>query len=169
MGSEQGIHQDTAYVVTSSPLELAAAWIALEDVQPGSGELMYYDGSHRLPEYLFSGAFKHWNPERDGIEQHAEWSRLLHANAARLGLALKTFRPRQGDVFLWSADLAHGGMPVERPESTRHSLVGHYCPGRVAPHYFSTAPDHRTTTAYGGGRYSSVHYRLAPTAITPSS
>ena len=67
------MHQDTAYVVTSSPLELAAAWIALEDVTPGSGELMYYRGSHRLPEYAFAGERKHWDAERDGEAPHAAW------------------------------------------------------------------------------------------------
>jgi ectoine hydroxylase-related dioxygenase (phytanoyl-CoA dioxygenase family) len=65
-GSEQGMHQDTAYVVVSSPVALSAAWVALEDVQPGSGELMYYRGSHRLPEYLFSGEYKHWTPSATG-------------------------------------------------------------------------------------------------------
>src|SRR5207247_224191 len=36
-GSQQRMHQDTAFVVTSSPMELAASWIALEDIRPGSG------------------------------------------------------------------------------------------------------------------------------------
>src|SRR6185437_11347905 len=37
VGSTQAIHQDTAYVVVDEPLSLAATWIALEDVQEGSG------------------------------------------------------------------------------------------------------------------------------------
>ena len=40
-GSNQALHQDTEFVVTNRPMELIASWIALEDVQPGSGELMY--------------------------------------------------------------------------------------------------------------------------------
>ena len=36
-GSNQGIHQDTAYVVTDQPMKLIATWIALEDINPGSG------------------------------------------------------------------------------------------------------------------------------------
>jgi hypothetical protein len=39
MGSQQGLHQDTAYVVVNRPMELVACWIALEDTMPGSGEL----------------------------------------------------------------------------------------------------------------------------------
>ena len=54
-GSEQDMHQDSAYVVLRSPMELVGCWIALEDVAPGSGELQYYVGSHRIPEYLWLG------------------------------------------------------------------------------------------------------------------
>ena len=32
------------------------SWIALEDVQPGSGELMVYPGSHRLPRVYMAGS-----------------------------------------------------------------------------------------------------------------
>jgi hypothetical protein len=47
VGSTQAIHQDTAYVVVKDePLKLVASWIALQDVKPGSGELIYYIGGH---------------------------------------------------------------------------------------------------------------------------
>ena len=36
-------HQDTAYVVVDTPTLLAATWIALQDIEEGSGELAYYD------------------------------------------------------------------------------------------------------------------------------
>ena len=52
-GSNQGIHQDTAYVVTDQPMKLIASWIALEDINPGSGELEFYPQSHRYDEFLF--------------------------------------------------------------------------------------------------------------------
>jgi ectoine hydroxylase-related dioxygenase (phytanoyl-CoA dioxygenase family) len=159
-GSEQRLHQDSAFVVTTSPLELAASWIALEDVRPGSGELAYIDGSHRLPEYLFGGKYKHWNAKRDGDRQHEEWHSLIHENAERLGLEEKTFLPREGDVLIWSADLAHGGSPVSDPTLTRKSLVGHYCPNRVAPIYFKLQPNRRDKRLFDGGFYASSHYSL---------
>jgi hypothetical protein len=56
-GSGDPLHQDTAYVVVTSPLEFVACWIALEDVRPGSGELVYYPGSHRLPEVHFARSY----------------------------------------------------------------------------------------------------------------
>ena len=52
-------HQDTAYVVVNTPTLLVATWIALQDIEEGSGELAYYDRSHRLPHYIFSNGRKH--------------------------------------------------------------------------------------------------------------
>lgn len=54
----------------------------------------------------------------------------MERHSARMGLEQKTFRPRKGDVLIWSADLVHGGSPVTDPSLTRKSLVGHYCPDR---------------------------------------
>ncbi|MFL5823823.1 MAG: phytanoyl-CoA dioxygenase family protein [Solirubrobacteraceae bacterium] len=161
-GSQQPMHQDTAFVVVSSPLELAAAWIALEDIHPGSGELMYLEGSHRLPEFLFSGRYKHWNPKRDGQQQHDEWQRLIHENARLMGLKHQTFLPRQGDALIWSADLAHGGSELSDPGLTRRSLVGHYCPSRVQPIYFALEPRRRAKVELDGGDYASQHYAITP-------
>jgi phytanoyl-CoA hydroxylase len=164
-GSQQGMHQDSAYVVVSRPLEFCGVWIALEDVQAGSGELMYYEGSHRLPEYRFSGAYKHWNPERDGDEQHDEWNRLLNENAAKMGLERRTFLARKGDALVWAADLAHGGAPVEDPELTRRSLVGHYCPRSVDPNWFRYRQDRFAVVPSGNGAwFASEYYDLSAEA-----
>jgi phytanoyl-CoA hydroxylase len=159
-GSEQAIHQDTAYVVVHPPLSLAAAWIALQDVQEGSGELQYYEGSHRLPTQLFSGEYKHWNRDRDGDEAHGKWLESLHVKSRELALPLRTFRPKQGDVLIWSADLAHGGAPVQDRSLTRRSLVGHYCPVGSSPNYFTYRSDRQTTGVFPGGQYSSEYYDL---------
>ena len=175
-GTEQGIHQDTAYVVTSEPMRLAAAWIALEDIAEGSGELMYYDGSHRLPEYHFSDRHKDWKLARDGEEQHTEWSALLHQNARAREMPLKRFLARKGDVFIWSADLAHGGSPIEDRSCTRRSIVGHFTPVSQEPEYMALHPGRRTRVAWNGSQYSSAVYdlgaldgELVGTAAAPSA
>lgn len=159
-GSQQGMHQDTAFVVVDSPMELAASWIALQDVVSGSGELMYFEGSHRMPEYLFSGEHKHFSMDRDGKDQEIEWSRLIYEHAERMGLPYRTFLPEKGDVLIWSADLAHGGSEAVDDTLTRKSLVGHYCPRRCQPHYFSYLPERRTVREWGEGAYSSAYYTL---------
>jgi hypothetical protein len=132
-GSKQPIHQDTAFVRVSSPLELAASWIALEDVRPGSGELEYYEGSHTFPEFLFDGRHK-WQPPGNGELGH--YYEHLRRCAEERGLEAVRFPARKGDVLIWSADLAHGGSAYTDTSSTRRSLVTHYTPVDCHPMYF---------------------------------
>lgn len=137
-GSTQALHQDTPYVVVSSPMELVASWVALEDIQPGSGELMYIPGSHKIKETLFSGKYKNWKPNRDSNEEHdAHLQRILN-EAKNLGLQTQKFLPKKGDVLLWHADLIHGGAPIENENLSRWSHVTHYCPASQRPSYFPT-------------------------------
>jgi phytanoyl-CoA hydroxylase len=157
-GSQQGIHQDTAYVVIDPPGALAASWIALEDVQPGSGELVYYDGSHRLDDFLFSDRYKCWHHERDGAGQHDEYATTLVPRAEAAGLQRQRLLIKRGDVLVWSGNLAHGGGEVTDENLSRRSLVGHYCPEWAVPRYFDQFPERAVLRQYGGGRFASTHY-----------
>jgi phytanoyl-CoA hydroxylase len=134
-GSQQAIHQDTAYVVSKRPNGLAATWLALEDVQLGTGELIYYPGSHRFDHFLFSNQTKSWNPGRDGQEQHKAFLAQLHEQARSRGIQVERFLARRGDILVWHSDLAHGGARIQQPDATRRSLVTHFCPFSVKPHY----------------------------------
>jgi phytanoyl-CoA dioxygenase PhyH len=100
VGSTQSIHQDTAYVVVNrEPLHMIASWIALEDVVPGSGELIYYVGGHRMPEYLYAdGTSKNFDAARDGNDPHTKHLSYLHEEAARRGLVKSSFVAIKGDV-----------------------------------------------------------------------
>jgi hypothetical protein len=160
-GSQQGLHQDTAYVVVDRPLELAACWIALEDVQPGSGELQYMVGSHRLPDFDFGGSKKHWNADEDGHEKHNEWARWIISEGGRRQLPVQRFMAKRGDILIWHADLAHGGSPITNASLTRKSLVGHFCPTSARPHFMRYAPDRATVLHRDAISYSSGHYDLA--------
>lgn len=142
-GSTQAIHQDTAYVVVDHPLNLAASWIALEDVQPGSGELAYYPGSYRFADHLYSGEHKHFNHERDAHQEHMDHLESLHQKAAQAGLLLQKFRPKKGDMLIWHADLAHGGLPIKNPSLTRRSYVSHYCGISRTPNYVQYLPEEK--------------------------
>lgn len=160
-GSQQGLHQDTAYVVVNRPLELAACWIALEDVQPGSGELQYMIGSHRLPDFDFGGSKKHWNAETDGHDKHNEWARWIISEGAQRHMPVHRFMAKRGDILIWHADLAHGGSPITNPSLTRKSLVGHFCPTSAMPNFMQYAPTRATVLHRDAISYSSGHYDLA--------
>ena len=132
-GSEQDIHKDTAYVkVDSGPMNLAATWLALEDVKAGTGELVYYLGSHRAPEYLFSGYSKWAETNSSEVGTFLD---SLDADAARYGQRQEAFLARKGDVLIWHADLAHGGAPIQHPGATRMSLVTHFTTAADEPYY----------------------------------
>ena len=158
-GSEQSMHKDTAFVVIDRPATLAASWIALEDIEPGSGELMYYPGSHKDPVFLFDGEHMYWEPKRDGKGIHRRYSEFLDSQAVAKNIQVQTFSAKKGDVLLWHANLAHGGMPVTRQSSTRMSLVSHYCPVSCQPRYFNFFKDaYKCPT--GEAFYSSRRYDL---------
>jgi phytanoyl-CoA hydroxylase len=140
-GSNQGMHQDTAYVVTNQPMKLIASWIALEDINPGSGELEFYPQSHRYEEFLFSGKHKHFSSDRDGDQEHQRFTSHLRQQIQNSGKTSQTFLAKKGDVFLWHADLYHGGSSVTDNKLTRNSLVGHYCPASVRPNFFNYSND----------------------------
>ena len=141
VGSTQAIHQDTAYVVVAhEPLKLIASWIALQDVEPGSGELVYYSGGHRIPEYQYAnGESKHWNVQRDGQEVHNGHLRYLKEQIAARKLPEGRFRPKKGDVLFWHADLPHGGSPITSPGDAQavpcHALLPEIAPAALLRFY----------------------------------
>jgi hypothetical protein len=59
----------------------------------------------------------------------------LHTRSQARGLERQRFRPKKGDVLIWSADLAHGGSRYVSKGVTRKSLVTHYCPAACEPVY----------------------------------
>jgi hypothetical protein len=159
-GSTQAVHNDTAYVVLDEPKSLCASWVALEDIQPGTGELVYYPGGHRFGEFLYPGEKKSWNAKDDGHAIHDHHLQWLHQRAKELGIELQTFRPKKGDALMWHADLPHGGGPISAPNSTRRSLVTHYCPVHCTPHYFQflEVARHQKKQVDAGGYISSFYY-----------
>jgi phytanoyl-CoA hydroxylase len=155
LGSEQGLHQDTSFVVVDNPLAMVGIWIALEDVRPGSGELRYVPGSHRLEPYEFAPGRRHYDSALDDASKHLEYYPLTAQRCVEAGLAEQRFLARQGDVLIWSADLVHGGSPITEPGLTRRSLVAHACPITSKPHFFSYLPGNRTMVALLGANGSS--------------
>jgi phytanoyl-CoA hydroxylase len=155
------VHQDTSVVAIEDPMLLAASWIALEDVVEGSGELAFYDKSHRLPHYLFNDGTKRINSSDD---DHELYVAELDAACRRESLTYQRFVAHKGDVFFWTADLVHRSHPRTLPDETsRLSCVTHYHPATTTPFWFRHNPDRTHVTDFKDrGAYVSVHYPLAP-------
>jgi phytanoyl-CoA hydroxylase len=165
VGSTQAVHQDPAYVVINDfPNHFVASWIALEDILPGSGELVYYPGSHRFENFLYgeSKSRKHWDPTLDGNEIHDHHLFWLRESAKNLNIELQKFNPSKGDVLIWHSDLAHGGGEILDTNATRRSLVTHYTRVSDTPYYLRDCSNaqiaNRIKTNSRGESISSMYY-----------
>jgi len=120
-GSQQPFHLDTWYMPPPVEGMMVAANIALEPMTPDNGPFIYYPGSHKIPVWRFShGLLNIIEDEREACEAY------LNAEVERRGLKAETFSCEAGDVFLWHAQLYHGGSPIRDMSQTRNSLVIHY-------------------------------------------
>jgi len=159
-GAQQAMHQDGAYVVVSEPLQFLASWIALEDVSRGSGELVYYPGSHKLDDFLFGEErSKAWVPSSHGREIHQEFMASIVARSEAAGLQRESFLPRKGDALIWASDLVHGGAKIQN-DRTRKSVVTHYCPVEVKPKFSTFTRYFHLRQVAPAGYISSRHYDL---------
>ncbi len=140
-GFAQDGQQDSAYVHYSLPMQFAASWIALEDVQAGAGEMFYHPGSHRMPEFIYAGRFKGAEEAkrvRPSVNLEHDYNRhidLIRRQAERMQLTTERFLAKRGQVSVWRADLGHGACEVS-VEHTRKSVVTHYCSAEIVPAYF---------------------------------
>ena len=126
VGSEQHFHSDAVHFHSYPNGFMCGVWIALQDVQPESGPLIYFPGSHRLP-YLSARSL---GLDRDFVmeEQHPQrffepsWQQAVNEHA----FEKQRFLPKRGDLLIWHANLLHGGEPVQDKSSRRWSQVNHY-------------------------------------------
>jgi ectoine hydroxylase-related dioxygenase (phytanoyl-CoA dioxygenase family) len=140
-GSEQKPHSDSIHMTTEPLGYLAAVWIALEDIQPGSGELIYYPGSHKL-KYILSEDYQTGNNKiLIGEENYTNYEKAVQELIANSHLKPHYFHAKKGDILIWHANLLHGGSIITNPTLTRKSMVAHYyAEGVLCYHEISQRP-----------------------------
>lgn len=130
-GSQQLLHRDPVVVPIGEPGHLVAAWIALEDIHPDCGPLVYVPGSHRLPYYEVAPGEYMFDAHRMGPEVVEKGMAWEEEQQRRHGLEPRLLTVRRGEVLLWHASLRHGGAPVKDERLTRKSFVVHYTSRRT--------------------------------------
>ena len=125
-GTQQATHSDLLHFNSFPPRFMAGVWIALEDVQPRSGPLHYYPGSHRLPVYELHDLAMTSSSFSNRDEQYAAYGEFVRELIAASKLPKETLTLQQGQALIWSSNLLHGGEPIDDPASTRRSQVTHY-------------------------------------------
>jgi len=118
VGTEQAPHSDAMHFSTEPFGFMCGVWVALEDVTPEQGALVYYPGSHHLTPVSRQAL-----QQRGGAHQYpAMQAEQLQA----AGLTPQTVSLKQGQVVIWAANLVHGGGAIANRDATRLSQVTHY-------------------------------------------
>ena len=125
-GSEQRPYSESIHMSTFPLGGMAAAWVALENITPGNGVLHYYPGSHRLPYYLNADYANEDTSWLTGNQEYTAYEATIAKKIAEMGTQKQLFFARKGDIFLWHANLMHGGKPHRDPAQTRKSMVFRY-------------------------------------------
>lgn len=122
-GSEQAIHQDSTVFMTWPKNFLLGAWIALEDIGPDCGPLVYHPGSHResWPGWTDPPQTCLKTCDRETAARYYAWVEETKAK-----YPAEVFTAKKGDVLLWHAGLFHGGSKIVNPALSRKSMVIHY-------------------------------------------
>jgi ectoine hydroxylase-related dioxygenase (phytanoyl-CoA dioxygenase family) len=166
-GSEQPVHHDHVHE-TNRPFGWSVGVaIAFEDIQPGSGELIYYPGSHRLGYINASRVASQAGVDNSqklidqavlssmqgkqihsadffkeyGITCNLPVSQIWSKKIEAAGLKPESFLASKGDVIIWHANLAHAGSAIRDARLSRKSMVAKYV-AKDVDFYHEIAPDY---------------------------
>ncbi len=124
-GSEQAAHSDSIHMTTHPLGYMTAAWIALEQMTPDNGPLIYYPGSQKLP-YLLNGSYDHGgNRFTIGDDAYARYEEAVQHAVDNGHYERVELLAQPGDVLIWHANLLHGGKKMNTPNASRKSMVIH--------------------------------------------
>jgi hypothetical protein len=137
-GSQQGVHSDFVHLTAYPQNLMCGVWVALEDVQVGSGELLFYPGSHKEKRLLMSDF---------GLDKviNNDYSKLADTfirtwSEKSLNYPVESAFLKKGDVLVWDGNLLHAGSNRLDFLKTRRSVVFHYF-GRGAVCYYDATGD----------------------------
>lgn len=129
-GTQQESHVDLIYFCTEPLHAMVGAWVALEDVSLDAGPLFYHLGSHQW-NFEYPGTEYTDNEDTDHREidlngRAKAWLDALGETIRKKDSQKVPMSLRKGDVAIWHAKLAHGGMPRLNPALSRKSVVYHF-------------------------------------------
>lgn len=128
-GSEQGTHSDSIHMTTYPEGYLVGAWVAMEDIHPDSGPLVYYPGSHRMRFYSSRDVGVELKEVVQGAHYdayHSKYEPFIADLVESKQLKPLLHTPKKGDLLLWHANLLHGGTERKNKDLSRKSVVCHY-------------------------------------------
>ncbi len=118
VGTQQSPHSDTFHFNSTPARFMCGVWVALEDISPDAGPLVYYPGSHKLPILE--------RPEIGGDKTYPDYEKHITGLIDEHGFQPEYGLLKRGQALIWSANLIHGGARRNDPALTRRSQVTHY-------------------------------------------
>lgn len=119
-GTLQPPHSDSVHFNSAPAGFMVGVWAALEDCDEDNGPILYYPGSHLLPEFDMSDVGV---PAEE--EYYAEYEKFIQRVIREFDLKPKLALVRKGQAFIWSSNLIHGGGERRDLLRSRHSQVTH--------------------------------------------
>ncbi|AMK22065.1 phytanoyl-CoA dioxygenase family protein [Sphingobium sp. TKS] len=125
VGTQQDAHSDSVHFSSLPERFMCGVWLAMEDVGPDAGPLLYYPGSHRWP--IMSNALigrRGYGGDLSSAQDPygPAWRALCEVHDAKE----EVFLAHKGQALIWCANLLHGGSRQADHRLTRWSQVTHY-------------------------------------------
>lgn len=114
-------HQDSYYLDSETVGEMAAGWIALEDISARAGRFFICPGSHKIE--LDAHAV-----HNSIAENHERYIVSVVQRIQAAGLTIRAPKLNQGDVLFWNAWTIHGSLDTQDAAKSRSSMTCHAIP-----------------------------------------
>ncbi|MGW8202133.1 phytanoyl-CoA dioxygenase family protein [Sphingomonas bisphenolicum] len=125
VGTQQHMHSDSIHFSSLPERFMCGVWLAMEDIGPESGPLIYYPGSHKWP--IVSNEMLQISRENEPRNApQAPYEPIWRSLIEQAGIEGETFHARKGQALIWLANLLHGGSTRTDLRRTRWSQVTHY-------------------------------------------
>lgn len=125
VGTQQHVHTDSIHFSSVPERYMCGVWVALEDINPDAGPLVYYPGSQKWPILYNEMLGKRVGKTNYKLAQEP-YEPIWREMVKNSGIQPETFCAKKGQALIWAANLLHGGSPQINPELTRWSQVTHY-------------------------------------------
>ena len=113
-------HQDTYYLDAEKLGDMAAAWVALEDISAKAGRFFVCPGSHKIE-------IEKQNKETNIADNHSVYIKKIVGLMKERDMEIRAPMLETGDVLFWHARTMHGSLKSEDTTS-RSSITMHVIP-----------------------------------------
>jgi phytanoyl-CoA hydroxylase len=114
-------HQDSYYLDSEKVGEMAAAWIAVEDISARAGRFFICPRSHKIK-------LDDHSLENNVAEHHEVYISSVVDKIRRLKLEIRAPALEKGDVLFWNSLTIHGSLDSQDPLHSRSSVTCHAIP-----------------------------------------